>query len=121
MANLVDHAAHRGGILERAPPVHLIETEPDQRLLLNLGPPNGAAVLLNRNGLAGLGVRFRPGGVSWHVRSPPCYLTPLSHAASPADSESAEPSRRRATISLTFLPRRAATPRGFSCPLRASK
>src|SRR5262249_37129454 len=76
MANLVDHAAHRGGILERAPPVHLIETEPDQRLLLHLGPPNGAPVLLNRNGLAGLGVRFWPGCVSCHGLAS-CHLPPL--------------------------------------------
>src|SRR5262245_54493672 len=95
MADLFDHAAHRGRILERAPPAQLVETKADQCLLLVLGPTVRALDLLDRYRLARLGLR--------------CHRTlprnsPAHAAASPADSASApEPSRRRATISLTFL------------------
>ena len=115
VADLLDHAAHGRRILERAPAAHLVEAETDQRLLLDPGPPVRACDLLHRNRLAGLGSSCLPAcsaAIAHHLAS----------AASPAASASpAEPSRRRATISLTFLPRRAATARGFSCPLSASK
>src|SRR5262245_58424702 len=52
VADLGDHAAHGGRILGRAPPAQLVEAEADQRLLLDLGPADGAADLLDRYGLA---------------------------------------------------------------------
>src|SRR5262245_44385635 len=111
MANLVDHAAYGGRVLERGLAPELVEAQTDQGLLLDLRTAVGARDLLDRYRLAGL--------LSCHDWSPsnPSGLVP--HAASAA-SPSLDPSRRRATISLTFLPRRAATPRGFSCPFRAS-
>src|SRR6185295_3904671 len=112
VGNAVDHAAHRRGVLKGASPADLVETEPDQGLLLTFRPALRAGDLLDRQPLA-LALFRR-----CHCALPPAN----AYAASPAVSASpADPSRRRATISLTFLPRRAATARGFSCSFSASK
>src|ERR1051326_2850354 len=93
VADLVDHAAHRGRILERALAVALVEPEPLQRRLLVAGPADRAGGLLDGDGLLGGGGRF-------------CH-----HALSRASRGS------RPRISATFLPRRAATARGLvRCP-----
>src|SRR5689334_13562153 len=94
--DLVDHAAHRRGILERAPPVPLVEPEPLQRRLLIVTTPDRAADLHDRDRLLAAG-RF-------------------GHYAGSRASAS-----RRPRISATFLPRRAATARGLVTWLSAAK
>src|SRR5262249_46655751 len=51
VADLPDHAAHLGGVGQRAPAVQLVEAEPHQGLLLDLGAPVGARDLLDGDGL----------------------------------------------------------------------
>src|SRR5262245_6071481 len=103
MGHLGDHAAHRRRVLERRPAVELVQAETDQRRLLALVAPRRAPDLLHRHCLLGLGLRH----FSRFLESQPC-------------SGTASPSRRRAMISLTFLPRRAATERGLVSRFSAS-
>src|SRR6266481_1706046 len=49
--DLVDHAAHRGGVLQGAPAMALVEPEPLQGRLLVEAPPDRAAHLHDRDGL----------------------------------------------------------------------
>src|SRR5437764_13897127 len=94
--DLVDHAAHRRGVFEGAPPMALVEPEPLQGRLLVVAAPDRAADLHNRDGLL---VASRFG----------------HHAGSRASAS------RRPRISATFLPRRAATARGLVTWLSAAK
>src|SRR5436305_14465642 len=94
--DLMDHAAYRGGVLERAPPVTLVEPEPLQRRLLVLAAPDRAADLHDCDGLLVVS-RFRH------------YVGSRASAS------------RRPRISATFLPRRAATARGLVTWLSAAK
>src|SRR5947199_8033021 len=86
--NLVDHAAHGRGVLERAPAVALVEPKPLQGRLLVVAAPDRAADLHDRDGLLVFG--------------------PLRHYAGSRASAAGRP-----RISATFLPRRAATARGL--------
>src|SRR5215469_16195861 len=95
MLHLGDHAAHRGRVLEGAGAMTLVEAEPLQgRLLIGLAADR-AADLRHRHGL----LRLRHDDYSRASFSP----------------------SRRPRISLTFLPRRAATERGLTRLLSASK
>src|SRR5688572_17684621 len=117
MLDLVYHAAHGGRVLKRALAVQLVEAEPDQRMPLGCRAPVGARNLLDRDGLAG----FSRGRLSTRLLLALVCHGAHTHAVSAAASGSAAaPSRRLATISLTFLPRRAATARGFSWAFKAS-
>src|SRR5690606_38970827 len=108
VGNLLDHTAHGRRVLEDAAAVQLVETKTDQGPGLDLGPADRAAVLLDRDRLLGC-----------HGSVPSQSVRRAGPYASAATS-AAEPSRRRATISDTFLLRRAATERGFSCSFSAS-
>src|SRR4029077_4612411 len=88
VVDLVDHATHRRGVLEGAPPVALVEPEPLQGRLLIVAAPDRAADLHDGHGLR--------------------FGSPLGHCAGSRASAS-----RRPRISATFLPRRAATARGL--------
>src|SRR5258708_22711443 len=98
MPQLVDHAAHRRRILEGAAAVPFVEAEALERRLLVGGTPDRTAGLDDSNRLLvrGLGA----GGTSHY-----------------AGSFSAS---RRGSRSLTFLPRRDATPRGLVSSASAS-
>src|SRR5207302_1200140 len=94
--DLVDHAAHRRGVLEGAAAMALVEPEPLQGRLLVEAPPDRAAGLHDRDGLL--------------------VADPLGHHAGSRASAS-----RRPRISATFLPRRAATARGLVARPKATK
>src|SRR5262249_45898111 len=116
VSDLVDHAADCRGVLERAPAAQLVQSEPDQGLLLDGRSAVRAGDLLDSYRLAA--GRGLPG--------PALGCLSLCHdthpvAVSAASASAAAASRRRATISLGFLPRRLATARGFSCAFSASK
>src|SRR5437763_5032642 len=96
MLHLVDHAAHRRGVLEGAAAVPLVEPEPLQRRFLVVAAADRAAGLHHRDGLV-------LNGAFGH------------HAVSRASAS------RRPRISATFLPRRAATARGLVTWLSAAK
>ena len=101
VADLVDHAAHGRGVLQRAPAADLVEAEADQRRRWIAGrriglPICSTVMVLSAIGQASLG----------------------SQASTAA---SASMSRRRAWSVDTLMPRRAATPRGLSSCFRASK
>src|SRR5262245_9995775 len=68
MGNAVDHAAYGRRVFEPAAAADLVETEPDQRLLLHLGPARGTGDLFDRQHLAAA-VLFR-----CHARLPPAHL-----------------------------------------------
>src|SRR5690242_14967607 len=97
MADFRDHSTHGRIVGQRLPPPDLVEPEPDQGGALLARPPDRAADLLDGDGLALFG-----------------------HAHASAGS-AASVSRRRACSVDTLMPRRAATPRGLSSCLRASK
>src|SRR5918994_3043992 len=102
--DLLDHAAHRGRVLEGRDAVELVEPEPDQRLALLGLAADRRADLLNGDGLGG--------GLLCHRGLP--------HASAPAASPS--PAMRRRDCSVdTLRPRRAATERGLSSFFSASK
>src|SRR5712671_2742989 len=94
--DLIDHAAHRRGVLQGAPAMALVEPEALQGRLLVEAPPDRAAHLHDRDGLL--------------------VASPLGHHAGSRASAS-----RRPRISATFLPRRAATARGLVTWLSAAK
>src|SRR4051794_14183039 len=96
VVDLIDHAPHRRGILERASPVAFVEPEPLQGRLLVVAAPDWTADLHDCDGLLVVG--------------------PFGHYAGSRASAS-----RRPRISATFLPRRAATARGLVTWLSAAK
>src|SRR5260221_8516977 len=87
--HLVDHAAHRRGVLERALPVALVEPQSLERRLLIGAPADWAAGLHHGDGFLVVGCRL-------------CH-----YAVSRVSGVS------RPRISATLLPRRAATARGL--------
>src|ERR1700674_5565500 len=95
--HFVDHAAHRGRVLERALAVALVEPQSLERRLLIGAAADRAAGLHHGEGLLGACRRL-------------CH-----HAVSRASAT------LRPRISATFLPRRAATARGLVRWLSASK
>src|SRR5215475_14708001 len=98
MADLVDHAAHRGRILELARAADLVQAEADQRLAL-VGEAAGGAGDLGH----------------------PQLLLGLGHGSYSLASPLPSPVSRRPMISLTFLLRRAATLRGEAQFVSAAK
>src|SRR6185312_1722578 len=107
MRDLGDHAARCRRVDQLGDAADLVEPETDQRLTLGVIPAHRAADLLDLDGLAGLLVRSR--AIHW--------LLPPSQSA----GCSASTSRRRACSAETLTLRRAATVRGESCRLSASK
>src|SRR4051812_42185141 len=101
MLHLPDHATRRRRIRQLGHAADAVEVEPDQGLALAVMAAAGAADLLDFDGLAHGGLPARP------VQSAAC-------------SPSA-PSRRRACRLDTLTLRRAATERGESWCLSASK
>src|SRR6266446_1213030 len=99
--DLVDHAPHRGGVLQGAPAMALVEPEALQGRLLVEAPPDRAAHLHDRDSLLVASL---------------LVASPLGHHAGSRASAS-----RRPRISATFLPRRAATARGLVTWLSAAK
>src|SRR5688500_2878613 len=98
MLHLCDHAAHFRRVLQRCTTAELVQPEPDQRLALIGRAADGAAGLLHN---------YR-----------------LGHRSAPqpsAAAEAASTSRRRDCSEETLMPRRAATERGLSSCLSASK
>src|SRR5260370_23515011 len=92
MFHLVDHSPHRRRVFENAPTVPLVQSQPLQRRFL---------VRLTTDRAPRLHDRHRP--------------LVLHYAFSRASAS------RRPRISPTFLPRRAATPRGLVARLNATK
>src|SRR6056297_1000407 len=90
MRDLVDHAAHGGGILQLAGLVHLVQAQTDERRALVGGAADRGADLLDDDGF--------------------CHG---SQASSATMLDSAGASSRLGRISATFLPRRDATWRGL--------
>src|SRR5215831_1456517 len=101
VVNPGDHAAGHRGVGQLLDPADLVEPEPDQGLALNVMASRRARDLLDLDGLRLLG----------HAA--------LSKNQSVAGSPS--PSRRRACRVETLMLRRAATARGESWCLSASK
>src|SRR4029450_4273535 len=95
MPDLGDHAAGLRGIRQFGDAPDPVEAEPDQRLALRMMAPDRAA------GLVDLGHFFA------RAQAAPCSLSPTS--------------RRRACRVETLMLRRAATERGESWRLSASK
>src|ERR1700688_4827891 len=93
MADLVDHAAHRGRVFQFARAADLVEAKPDQGLAL-------VGIAAGRTRHLGHAQRLLRG----------VFL--LSHLAYSLASALASPVSRLPMISLTFLLRRAATLRG---------
>src|SRR5262249_9128935 len=96
-----DHAAGHGGVGQFLDPADLVEPEADQGLALDVMAPRRASGLLDLHGFPLVG----------HVAKP------LAQSL----AASASPSRRRACRAETLMPRRAATARGESWCLSASK
>src|SRR5690349_2551489 len=102
--HLRDHAAGRRRIGQLRHPADLVEPQPDQGFPLAVVAARGAPGLLNLDGLAGT--------LAHSLLHHPLYSTACSPSA---------PSRRRACSADTLMLRRAATERGESCRLSASK
>src|SRR5262245_47195291 len=109
MGDLRHHATHLRAVDKGPPLMHLVEAEPDQCRALDRRAPDRASDLLDDDGFSLLG----------HCQTFSCSRAFKAYASVPAASPA--PSLRRETISLTFLPRRAATPRGLSSCRSASK
>src|SRR6516162_4281615 len=107
MRNLGDHAARGRRVDKFGDAADLVELETDQRFALGVIPAHRAADLLDLDGLAGVLVRSRA----------------IHHVLPPSQSAgcSASTSRRRACSAETLTFRRAATVRGESWCLSASK
>src|SRR5687767_11761850 len=112
--DLFDHAADRRRVFQGRSPMQLVELEPDQRVALFRLAADRRADLLDREGLAGRSSGFGSSGFALgHRRS-------LPYASAPTASPSPL-SRRRDCSVETLRPRRAATARGLSSFLSASK
>src|ERR1700733_1595419 len=103
MGDLGDHAADRRRIGQFGDTADLVELEPNQRFALGVHPARRAAGLPDLDGLAGLFVSVHD---VLRTHSAVC---------------SASTSRRRACSAETLMLRRAATERGESWCLSASK
>src|SRR5215213_585630 len=105
--DLLDHAANCRRVFQGRGAVKLVEFEADQRLaLLGLAADRRADLLNGDGGCCGSRIL--------------CHCQSLPYASAPAASL-VSASRRRACSVETFRPRRAATERGLSSFLSASK
>src|SRR5690606_17413209 len=110
VAHLVDHSTHRRGVGQRPAPSDLVQPEPDERRPLYRRAADRTGDLLDRDRVARIVLRLGHDPVTLRVLPQAC-----ASAAAPGRS------LRRETISLTFLPRRAATMRGLISRFSASK
>src|SRR5450755_2322322 len=107
MLNLCDHAANCRGVMQLGDPADLVELEADQCLALRVMAADRAAGLLDLDHLCGLGHRHNSESAD----------RALIYSA----TTSASPPTRRDCRVETLMLRRAATERGESWCLSASK